>query len=537
MTELLFRTEDLTPDEIRSLFVETELDRRAVDALKSRQPVVLVGSRGVGKSFLLKVAASEIRATFDEDRVLPVYVSLIKSSLLASDEESRLRAWILSRIAGAIIRSAKKAGLLAKPSAALSTLAGGKPNVSVSTTRIEQLADALEEGWKGEDGGLDFSIVPSVEEFKEAIDELCEDLDLRRVAVFIDEAAHVLIPEQQRVFFTLFRDLRSPRLTLNAAVYPGVTHYGETFQPVHDAQFFTLDRDIWAADYVANMKAMVERQADTILLKTLREKGQNFSILAYASSGNPRLLLKTISKAPSLTASELNSVIREFYRDQIWAEHSQLASVYLGHRGIVDWGRGFIEAGVLKALKSRNDEAMQSSSPRTALAIWIHRDAPKRAFQALRILQYTGILKEHALGIKASRSEVGTRYLINIGCVLSMESNSAQTGFQLVRASDPRRMIEFGSNHEAFQSLANLTPDAEKSSVSEALRQRLDQSVRILDLTEWQKDKLEEQGFMTVRDVLGATDDQLQGAYYVGPARARKMKNAAETSVLEYLSG
>jgi hypothetical protein len=537
MAELLFRTEDLTPEEIGSLFVETELDRRVVDALKSRQPVVLVGSRGVGKSFLLKIAASELKTAFDEDRVLPVYVSLIKSSLLATDEEPKLKAWILSRIAGAIIRAAKKAGLLDKPSAALSMLAGGKPNISLATTRIEQLAESLEQGWKGGGEQPDLSIVPSVEEFKDAVGDLCDDLSLPRVAVFIDEAAHVLIPEQQRVFFTLFRDLRSPRLTLNAAVYPGVTHYGETFQPIHDAQFLSLDRDIWAPDYVVNMKAMVERQADPTLLKTLRERGQNFSILAYASSGNPRLLLKTISKSPSLSAPEVNSVIREFYRDQIWAEHSQLASVYAGHRGIVDWGRTFVESVVLKALKNRNDEAMQSASPRTALAIWIHRDAPKRSVQALRILQYTGVLKEHALGIKASRSEVGTRYLVNVGCVLSMESNPSQTGFQLIKASDPRRMVEFGSNHEAFQSLINPAPDDEKSSVSEALRQRLAQSVRMLDLTEWQKDKLEEQGFTTVRDVLGATDDQLQGAYYVGPARARKMKNAAETSVLEYLSG
>jgi hypothetical protein len=203
----------------------------------------------------------------------------------------------------------------------------------------------------------------------------------------------------------------------------------------------------------------------------------------------------------------------------------------------VDWGRTFIEGVVLKALKSRNDEAMQSKSGRTALAIWIHRDAPKRAYEALRILQYTGILKEHALGIKASRSEIGTRYLVNVGCVLSMETNPSQTGFQLVKASDPRRMIEFGSNHEAFQSLANLAPSDESSSVSVALRTKLAQSVRLLDLTEWQKDKLEEQGFTNVRDVLGATDDQLQAAYYVGPARARRMKNAAEASVLEYLSG
>lgn len=536
MTELLFRTEDFTQDELANMFVETELDRKVVDALKARAPVVLVGSRGVGKSFLLKVAASELREDFEEDHVLPVYLSFVKSSLLATDDPAKLKAWMMSKIASAIVRSAKKFGLLEKPSAALTLLAGGRTSASVGTTKLESLVDKLESGWKDEHEAFDLSIVPSVEELKEAVSDLCDDLDIARIVVLVDEAAHIFVPEQQRTFFTLFRDLRSPRLNLKAAVYPGVTHYGDAFQPIHDAEFIVLDRDIWGVDYISNMKEMVERQAEPRLLKTLRERGENFTILAYAASGNPRLLLKSITKSPALTSTEVNSAIREFYRDQIWSEHSQLASTYAGHRGLVDWGRKFIESTVLALLKLRNDVAL-SSGGKTALAFWVHRDAPKRAVQALRILQYTGVLKEHALGIKASRGEVGTRYVLNVGCVLAYESNPVQTGLAIVRASDPRRMIEFGGAHEAFHSLNFLSSDQESSSVSDALRRRLTRSVRELDLTEWQKDKLEELGLTKIRDVLSASDDKLQQAYYVGPTRARQMKNAAETSVLEYLSG
>ncbi len=443
---------------------------------------------------------------------------------------------MMSKVASAIIRSAKKFGLLDKPSAALTMLAGGRTSASINTTRLEQLAEGLESGWKDEAETFDFSMVPTAEDIKEAVSDLCEDMGVSRIALLVDEAAHIFVPEQQRTFFTLFRDLRSPFLNMNAAVYPGVTHYGEAFQPVHDAEFITLDRDIWSANYVTSMKEMVERQAEPKLLKTLREKGENFTILAYAASGNPRLLLKSITKSPNLSAAEVNSAIREFYRDQIWSEHSQLASVYSGHRELVDWGRKFIESTALALLKLRNDVAMAAGG-RTSLAIWVHRDAPKRAVQALRILQYTGVLKEHALGIKATRGEVGTRYVVNVGCVLAGESNPSQTGLAIVKASDPRRMVEFGGTQEIFQSLAFISSDQESTSVSDALKRRLSRSVRELDLTEWQKDKLEELSLTKIRDVLSAPDDRLQQAYYVGPARARQMKNAAETSVLEYLSG
>lgn len=536
MTELLFRTEDLEAQEIKDLFVETDLDRRVVDTLKSRSPVVLVGSRGVGKSFLLRVAAGELKARFEDDRVLPVYLSFVKSSLLATDNPEKLQAWMLSKIAAAVIRSAKKFGLLDKPSAALTVLAGGRPNASISSTRIEELAEQLELGWKDDGGEFDFSIVPSAEHVKEAVSDICEDLDIARIVILVDEAAHVFVPEQQRTFFTLFRDLRSSRINMKAAVYPGVTHYGESFQPVHDAEFIVLDRDIWSSDYVVNMKAMVENQAEPALLKILRERGENFTILAYACSGNPRLLLKSIARAPSLSTNEVNSAIREFYRDQIWSEHSQLASVYLGHRELVDWGRKFIENAVLPLIKVRNDAAI-STSGRTTLAIWVHRDAPKRAVQAFRILQYTGVLKEHALGIKATRSEVGTRYVVNVGCVLSVEPTPAQSGLAIVRASDPKRMIEFGGAHDVFATLNFIPSNQEQTSVADALRTRLLRSVRELDLTEWQKDRLEGLNLTKVRDVLSATDGRLQQAYYVGPARARQMKNAAEASVMEFLSG
>ena len=76
MADFFFRTEDIRPDEVLKYFVETTKDRQVVDALKNRNPVVLVGSRGVGKSFLLRVAQKELMDSFDANRIFPV-LSLI----------------------------------------------------------------------------------------------------------------------------------------------------------------------------------------------------------------------------------------------------------------------------------------------------------------------------------------------------------------------------------------------------------------------------------------------------------------------------
>ena len=82
MNEFLIRTEDIDNSELLKIFVETQQDRELLEMLKNRTPVVLIGSRGVGKSFLMKVAAAELKRDFAEKHVLPVYLTFIKSTHL-----------------------------------------------------------------------------------------------------------------------------------------------------------------------------------------------------------------------------------------------------------------------------------------------------------------------------------------------------------------------------------------------------------------------------------------------------------------------
>ena len=57
--------------------------------------------------------------------------------------------------------------------------------------------------------------------------------------------------------------------------------------------------------------------------------GENYSVLAYAASSNPRLLLRSVEKAVNFKANSVMAVFREFYREEIWSEQSLLAEKYL----------------------------------------------------------------------------------------------------------------------------------------------------------------------------------------------------------------
>ncbi len=536
MSDFFYRTEDIRPSDIHEFYVDSKQDRNIVDALKNRNPSILVGSRGVGKSFLLRVAEWELWEEFEAQRVVPVYISFVKSSLLQSNDPEQFKHWMLARICSVMLRTLKKHGLFGGAQASARFLAGSSEATDASKTAIEKIAEQYEMSWKEPGVHICAHEIPDVESFKEAVEDLSEELNVKRFVLLFDEAAHIFVPEQQRQFFTLFRDLRSYCITCNAAVYPGVTSFGDTFQVSHDATMLYVERNVLEDEYVDKMREIIEKQADSSILKNIAKNGQNFAVLAYAATGNPRLLIKTVGMAPLMNSSQINSVIREFYRSDVWSDHSLLAEKYLGHRGVVDWGRKFIENYVLPELKSKNDSYLLDGKG-TSTYIWIHRDAPEIAKEALRVLCYTGIISEHSVGIKATRSEIGTRYIVNLGCLFSQETTPAQTSFSIAKGLTPRRMTEFGAGRAVFSELIEVSKGIPSQSNGLALSEQLNKPIDVLDISAWLKCKLRELSLVTVGDVLEASEEQLKKAWMVGNVRARRMRNAAEASVLEYLSG
>ncbi len=537
MSDYFIRTEDIRPEEVLKYFAETEKDRQIVEGLKSPHPVVLIGSRGAGKSFLLRVAQQELLASLNSTGIVPVYVTFSSSPLLQSLNDAQFHAWMLTKICGAISRALSTVGLLVQVPKGLKILAGSENISGLEKTPIELLQIQLESVWKDEASEINSSAVPELEDVKDALEDLVRGLKLTRFNLLIDEAAHIFLPRQQRLFFSLFRDLRSPYIVCKAAVYPGVTSYGPNFQPFHDAQMVSAERDVAGKDYIKNMREIVEKQADSDVLRNIEKNITNFSTLAYSANGNPRILLKTLSRASKLLSSEVNQVVKDYYRTEAWTEHSILTSKYKGHSALIDWGRNFIEQSVLPVLKRRNDDRSESEEGSTAY-FWLNRDVPQFVQQALQILTYTGIVTELDVGIKAKRSEIGTRYMVNLGCLFSLEAYPAASAPAIWHKFDIRRMQEFGLNHSAFVNENNIAPTLEIDSINQqALNEQLSKSVRELDLTDWQKQTLEEINLLTIKDVLQATEVDLQSAKYVGEVRSRRMRNAAFAAIYEYLSG
>lgn len=534
MSTFIYRTEEMSTEQVKNLFVPTEEDKEILKKLKSETPVLLVGSRGVGKSFLFRMAEAQLNDDFQSEKILPVFVTFRKASLLQSGNHNQFQAWMISKICSDLQHTLRRCGKLASINGSMSVLLGA--SVTNQKSELEKVIERFETSWKNPGESIDDSHVPSLDDFINVVQDLCEDLDIKRIVLFIDEAAHVFYPQQQREFFTLFRDLRSPYIKCNAAVYPGVTVYGDAFEPLHDAEKISLNRSVSDVGYIETMKKMVLKQAkDSALVTKLSKRGENFSILAYAAGGNPRHLLKTVEMAHDLDSNSVNKVIREYYREALWAEHSHLSEKYPGYAKLIDWGRDFVEKDVIPEIKAKNDKALaKDATTPTSAFFWIHRYAPQEVKESLRLLEYTGIICEHSSGMRATRGEIGSRYEVNAGCLFAQEAVPAKTAFSIAKRLSIKKMTEYGSNYSFFDAIKGIIIDTTGNT---SITKQFAKSIDTLDLTPWQREKLSELGINTIGELIDVEESKLKQARYIADVRARQMKNAAIAAVCEYLLG
>ena len=537
MSEFYLRTESIKPEDIFRLSVTNENDLSIKSALVSPEPCLLEGSRGTGKSFLMKVAELELEE--QKPSCVAVFVSFNISSLIDTDDPLQFYHWMLAKTLKALINKLRKRGFLVSDHSANLLSNDERDNEEDIEKDLKTIVKHFENSYKGK-SNIDISLLPDIEDVKDAIEGICEENQLERVYFFFDEAAHVFRPEQQRQFFSLFKDLRSPYITCNAAIYPGVTYFGDSFEPIHDCIFKKLERGIKDEDYLTYFHNIVFNQADEKFKDVIEQNKNLFNTLALSCGGNPRMLLKTLQDLRKFNTNEVNTLIKDFYRGRIWAEHTELGEKYKGHQKLIDWGRDFLENEVLPAIERYNYSRKEKELKESSIYFWIHKDAPETVKESLRLLTYTGVIRKIDSSIRATRSELGTRYEVKFGCVIARQSSPTADAAFFFNSLSLKKFPEFGKNHNTYQSILELKSEIkEEEDFKESLNNMMCKPISVLQLlTSWQKEKLNEAGIETLLDLHNKTESELiEKIYNVGPVRARLIKNAANAELLEYLSG
>lgn len=110
--------------------------------------------------------------------------------------------------------------------------------------------------------------------------------------------------------------------------------------------------------------------------------------------------------------------------------------------------------------------------------------------------------------------------MVNLGCLLAAEATPTATGLKIITASDVRRMSEYGANYPSFQSIQGKIVGTE----TDILKEQLNKSIDLLDLTDWQKQKMHEIAINTIGELISAPENKLKQAKYIANVRSRTIK-------------
>ncbi|PGH21866.1 hypothetical protein RN96_01180 [Fusobacterium polymorphum] len=546
---IIIRTEDIKLSEITKIYVETKSDRNIINNLKSNSQLLLIGSRGIGKTMLIKVAENELNSEYSTKKVLPVYLSFSKSMLVNNPFDNKnFQYWMYAKLLNEFRNAILEKGIITANSDPFKMLFKHEKS---KESNLDKFITVLENSWRNQKKiekteimeilGIDesnFKVVDDIDFIKEIIKNFCVKFSIEKVIFFFDEACHNFIPRQQREFFSMFRDLRSPYICCKAAVYPGISYYS-TLQLFHDVNSVVVERNINDENYINSMRDMVKCQIDDAnLIKMLESQGQCFDSLIMCCDGNPRLLLKSIEQASegfkSFKKNNVSSTIKDFYRVQIWQEHTKLSSFYSGHKEMIDWGRIFIERDVLEETKNKNGKNVKKT-----IFFAIHKDAPESVKSSVRILEYSGIIRLHTEGTKV-RGEVYDRYQLNLGVVVASEGTTSvvERSKEIFDNLSIKIYTEYGKNSPAFNDInKSISLENASEDMFLVLNNILKKSLDTLDLTQHKKNVLKKIGIKTIEDILKSSEEDLQKADRIGPINSRKIYNVAYNAALEYISG
>lgn len=549
MQNYIIRTEDFKDELIEKYFVETKNDREIIENLKSEHQMLLIGSRGVGKTMLLKKAEIELNKEYPEKKFLPVFMSFVKGILVNNSlNENYFRYWMLSKILNQFRNSLLFKEIITPANNPFEMLFNKN---NTSNNSLDKLIEVLEESWHKKNelsqeqiieilniDEKNFKFIDETDAIKNLIEQFCKNYSIQKVILLFDEACHNFIPEQQRIFFSMIRDLRSPYICCKAAVYPGITYYG-TLQKFHDILVKKVERNISDKDYINNMRNIVEKQSTETVFKSFSNRGKELDALIICSSGNPRLLLKSLEVASQnfkgLKTADVNKTITEFYRANIWEEHSKLANTYKGHKELIEWSRNFLENDVIPETLRKNIER----KPQQSAFFAIQRESSERVKNAIRILEYTGIIQLHTESTKV-KTNIYDRYQINLGVIIASDQTnlSVDRCAELFNNLSIKLYTEFGQNSPSFTSLLTNPLISESLDVSNiAIESILNTSIDFLDITPKQKIYIKEIGIFKIKDILEKTSVELMKARQIGPRRSSSIYECAYNAAIEYISG
>jgi hypothetical protein len=569
------RAEDLSSQQVLTLFAGASGDDALVAKLMSPGTYLLQGSRGTGKTMLLRVAYE--RTIRERPDILPVLVSFSRYlatyniSTPQSDAYSPFRNWVFAKLLTGMRESIERL----KPEHANIAGAFGPIPLTDYTRRLEshyQDPTVADPSANAKVLGVPETELLEFARLDHLADRVLAVVDksgFNSVAFYLDEAAQSFAEELQPAFFSLVRHLRHHRISVKAAVYPNITNYGRDFDVGHDAIALTVERQIETPEGMAFFEELVEKRfAGSQLGTALAKSKLQRDLLIKGSGGTPRWFIHLLNRlghtgSGPIASTGVVAVIKDLPDSTLWPYLKKLK--LLSRKRYADAAMQLAQI-IVDGLReaNRSIKGGTGDKPTCYTTVSLHKTVPFRVHVAMRLLQYAGIISMRGPKKMSGRTrETADMFLMHPAILVKENAlyggDVNPSAEALVSAlTEPRRedfreftrnsprLLEFRQDDAVETTLCEgcseeVPPQARfcmgcgrpvaKTSPYEEL---LSQPTAELDLTPGIKQRVLDDGrFPTVGAIVRATDSELDDIRLIGKARIPLIRYAAE----EFLAG
>lgn len=423
---ILDRTESLDDTLINKYFVDR--DNSKIARLLDTEQYLLEGSRGVGKTMLMKASMIKSQNDFGKNSILPVWVSFEESirieriSILTKSIDPFLQ-WTMGKILYETLN--KLIQIKPKTIDELNRKLSAIFDIPISDnfdryiSILNNYINILEKGdiesnvllSKHSPSEELSRILDNPQSFKDFLLEIIDDYNLTRIIFLFDEAAHVFSYSQQEKFFTFFKTLRDPKIACKAAVYPGITNYGKYFERGQDAKELKVqwspldDNDV---KYIENIIKIRLKEYDNNYWNKLNSNQDVLRTLCVCSNGNPRFAFHIVDELENNKAFKGNSVSSQILINSVrsvfntkWKEFETLKHRLVKFEKYIVEAETFIKQTILPNLRLWNDKQRKNKS-KLSIGFYITTDAFDKLEKVFSVLSYSNIIN-----IDYSKKSVG----------------------------------------------------------------------------------------------------------------------------------
>ncbi|MBB1521193.1 helix-hairpin-helix domain-containing protein [Aquipseudomonas guryensis] len=488
-SSLILAAEDCPPDQFSRLHYFSKQEQKIISKLIAHGPVLLKGARGSGKSALMIEASRNMYPDADSSQTFGIYLSLRHLALIRSEGE-KYEKFLCQLLLEAANSTIKKAGL------------DFELNAQPNTTSIQKELSNLSSGIG------------------------------KRIVILFDDAAHIGRETPLHEFFDIFRTISNSVISCKAAIYPGVTRFGNRFDVYNDATVIDVSKSDDSEEYNKSyaeifIKRFPNENPNSLFTEDL-DLINTAGFLGRAVLGNMRGYIFACNKLADakgegkIGLGTLTKTLIDLSANYYWPLIEEVIPKL-----------GIYAPMAESAIDIANVIFSESASNNNKRSATILREIAQRLAKPLEILEYTGFISIRDISRAMKSRGRGTRYILNL-CTLLEKTHGARITGDLFSAwqNDKEEPVEFHKGSELYKlELPELSESGEMLILSESIEKLRKSNIYPYGLTDHKIDILLKAGYKTVSDLADANDVDLLKLDDIGEQTLKRIKSTVAQAI------